>query len=540
MLRKVRQAVSLASLVLALSSTVAFGQGTLRIAMTVSDIPLTDGAPDQGTEGANFAGYTLYDPLISYDLASATKAAGLRPALATSWHVDPDDKTKWIFDLRKGVTFHDGTPFNADSVIFNIERAFNKESPVYDASFERQVKTYLPALVSWRKIDDYTVELGTAKPDSLFVHQLPRLLIASNGQYEKVGRDWSAFRENPSGTGPWRFGKLVQHQRLELLPNTDYWEKARVPKLDRLVLLPIPEASARTAALLSGRVDWIETPSPETIDTLKQSGFVVSTNAIPHVWPYHLSHLPGSPFSDVKVRQAFNLAIDREGLVKLLHGLAVPAAGAIPPSSAWFGDPSLKITYDPERAKELLAEAGYGPDHPLKVTAAISTSGSGQMFPMMMNEFIQENLRDIGVEMELKVYDWETLRSMRRMGAQAPENEGIVMLNASYSTQDPYTGILRFLTEDEIAPKGSNWGNVSDPEIAALVGQLRGEFDISKQDAIVAKIHTLDVDQAHFIWVVHDGGARALSSDVEGHVHAQSWFVDFSPISMKSKDEPAK
>lgn len=533
MLRRARRAISLASLVFALSSAVAFAQGTLRVGMTVSDIPLTDGAPDQGTEGANFAGYTLYDPLISYDLSDATKAAGLRPALATSWKVDPNDKTKWIFELRRDVAFHDGSPFNADSVIFNIERAFDKKSPVYDASFDRQIRSYLPSLSAWRKIDDYTVELTTARPDSLFVYQLPRLLIASNGQYDKVGRNWDAFRQNPSGTGAWRFGAVVPHQRLELLPNKTYWDKERIPKLDRLVLLPIPEASARTAALLSGRVDWIETPSPETVDMLQKRGFLVSRNAIPHVWPYHLSHLPGSPFADVKVRQAINLAIDRDGLVKLLQGLAVPAVGTVPPESPWFGNPGFRISYDPKRAKELLAEAGYGPNNPLKVTAAISTAGSGQMFPMMMNEFIQENLRDIGVEMKLEVFEWEALRSKRRVGAQAPENKGIVMLNASYSTQDPYTGILRYLTEEEIAPKGSNWGSTRDPVIEKLVDELRGEFDVAKQDPIVAKIHARHVDQANFIWVVHDGGARALSNKIAGHVHAQSWFVDFSPISMK-------
>lgn len=533
MLWKVGQAISLASVMLAISSAGAHSQGTLRVGMTVADIPLIDGAPDQGTEGAKFAGYTLYDPLVSYDLSSATSAAGLRPALATSWRVDPEDNTKWIFELRRDVTFHDGSPFNADSVIFNLDRALDRDSPVYDASFERQIRSYLPSLKSWRKIDDHTIELTTNTPDSLFVHQLPRLLIASDGQYEKVGRDWDAFRQNPSGTGAWRFGALVPRQRLELLPNEEYWDEERVPKLERLVLLPIPEASARTAALLSGRVDWIETPSPETVETLKNGGFEVSTNAIPHVWPYHLSHLPESPFADVRVRQALNLAIDRKGLVELLNGLAVPAVGTIPPESAWFGEPEFRISYDPERAKALLAEAGYGPDEPLRVTAAISTAGSGQMFPLMMNEFIQENFRDIGVEMRLEVFEWEALRSKRRLGAQDLENQGIVMLNASYSTQDPYTGILRYLTEDEVAPRGSNWGSTRDPQIEALVEELRGEFDVSKQDDLVAKIHARHVDQANFIWVVHDGGSRAFSEKVDGHVHAQSWFVDFSPISIK-------
>src|ERR1700730_15130488 len=98
--------------VAALAITPALAQGTLRVAMTLADIPLTDGAPDQGTEGERFSGFTIYDPLISYDLSSADKAANLRPALATEWHPLEEDRTKWIFNLRQGVKFHDGSDFN--------------------------------------------------------------------------------------------------------------------------------------------------------------------------------------------------------------------------------------------------------------------------------------------------------------------------------------------------------------------------------------------------------------------------------------------
>jgi len=511
----------------------AFAQGTLRVAMTLADIPLTDGAPDQGTEGVRFSGYTIYDPLISYDLSSADKAANLRPALATEWHPLENDNTKWIFKLRQGVKFHDGSDFNADSVIFNLERALNKDFAAYDASFERQLKIYLVSLKSWRKIDDYTIELTTKQPDSLLPYQMPRFLIASPAQYEKLGRNWDEFRKQPSGTGPWKMETLVPRQRMELVANKEYWDKDRVPKLDRLVLLPIPEVSARTAALLSDRVDWAESPSPDTVEKLKQAGMTISTNGIPHVWPYTLSELPDSPFADIRVRKAFNLAIDREGLVEVLNGLAVPAIGNVTPDSPWFGTPSFQAKYDPEEAKKLLAEAGYGPDKPLKVKAAISTSGSGQMYPLIMNEFIQENLRDVGVELELEVFEWEALRGRRRVGAQAEENKGITILNNSYSTNDPYVAVLRYVTPEEIAPKGSNWGSIRDEEIERLAGEIRQTFDPAKQDELMAKLHTRFVDQAHFVWIVHDVGSRALSPKVKGHVHAKSWFVDFSPISIE-------
>ena len=104
----------------------------LRIAMTLADIPATDGAPDQGTEGIRFMGYTMYDPLVAWDLSSATAPAKLVPGLATKWYQDPADPTKWIFELRQGVKFHDGSDFNADAVIFTLDRTLNDKSPAFD------------------------------------------------------------------------------------------------------------------------------------------------------------------------------------------------------------------------------------------------------------------------------------------------------------------------------------------------------------------------------------------------------------------------
>src|SRR5258708_16731762 len=164
----------------------------LRIAMTLADIPLADGVPDQGTEGIRFMGYTLYDPLIMWDLSSADRPARLIPGLATAWRRDPGDPTKWIFELRRGVKFHDGSEFTADAVIFNLERALNDQAPYYDRSFRGLVQVSIPSVASWRKLDDYTVELTTNGIDGLMPYQLNRFLIASPAQDETVRRDWQA------------------------------------------------------------------------------------------------------------------------------------------------------------------------------------------------------------------------------------------------------------------------------------------------------------------------------------------------------------
>jgi peptide/nickel transport system substrate-binding protein len=146
---------------------------------------------------------------------------------------------------------------------------------------------------------------------------------------------------------------------------------------------------------LSGAVDWAELPAPDTVPKLKQAGFTVATNTIPHFWPYTFSLLPDSPFRDIRVRKALNLAVDRDGLVQLLNGLAVPSVANVTPKHPWFGNPSFAIKFDPVEARKLLKEAGYDDSHRLKFKVAISTSGSGQMYPLIMNEFIQQNLADV-------------------------------------------------------------------------------------------------------------------------------------------------
>jgi ABC-type transport system substrate-binding protein len=161
------------------ASAQAQPQQTLRIAMTVADIPATDGAPDQGTEGIRFMGYTLYDPLIMWDLSSATAAARLVPGLATKWYQDPADPTKWIFELRQGVTFHDGSTFNADAVIFTLDRALDEKSPSFDRVGRNTMIASLWPIAAYRKIDAYKVEMQTKGVDTLMPSLLNRIMIAS-------------------------------------------------------------------------------------------------------------------------------------------------------------------------------------------------------------------------------------------------------------------------------------------------------------------------------------------------------------------------
>src|SRR5690606_32216262 len=148
-----------------------------------------------------------------------------------------------------------------------------------------------------------TVEFTTKDADSFFPFQVCYILMASPAAWDRAGRDWNTFGEAPSGTGPWRLTRLVPRERAEFEPNEDYWDASRVPKLDKVITFPIPDPSARTAAILSGQVDWIEQPAPDSIPRLKQQGLEIVSNVYPHIWPYHLNRLPDSPWNDIRVRK---------------------------------------------------------------------------------------------------------------------------------------------------------------------------------------------------------------------------------------------
>ncbi len=522
-----------ALLPLALAAAPARAQApgcTLRVGMTLADLPTQNGAPDQGTEGLRFMGYTLYDALVNWDLSSADHAATLAPGLASSWTVDEADRTRWTIRLRPGVRFHDGAPVDADAVLWNLEKVLNKDAPQYSPAVVAQVLWRIPGIAGYRKIDDMTLELTTKGLDATLPYQLTGLLIASPARWREAG-SWEAFGRNPSGTGPWKAAEYVPRDHALLARNDAYWDKARVPRCAGLMLRPVPDATTRTAALLSGQLDWIESPAPDTVERLKAGGMVVLTGTMPHSWPYTLNRLPGSPLNDIRVRKALNLAIDRDGMVELLSGLAQPATAVVAKGTPWYGTPSFQVRYDPAEAKRLLAEAGYGPNKPLHLRFMISTSGSGQMYPLPMNEFVQQNLADVGVTLELEVLEWQALRTRRDAGgAKGPGGKGIDAINNSWNSMDPISAFLRHVDSTATPPAGLNWGFLVDPELDALVKEAREAFDPRAQDAVLAKIDTRMVDQADWIFVVHDVNPRVVTRKVQGVVEAQSWYVDFSPV----------
>jgi len=517
----------------------------LRIAMTAADIPRTLGQPDQGFEGNRFTGIPMYDALTHWDLSKADAPSILIPGLALSWAVDAKDKTKWIFKLRPNVKFHDGSAFNADAVVWNVRKVLDKDAVHFDASQVGVTASRMPTLRSARKIDDLTVELTTSEPDAFLPLNLTNLFMASPAHWQKkfdaaagatpadkAKTAWTAFAADASGSGPFKMTRFVPRERLEVAANKAYWDPARVPKIDRVVMIPMPEANARTAALLSGQVDWIEAPSPDAMPQIQSRGYKVYFNQQPHVWPWQLSFAEGSPWLDKRVRQAANLCVDRTGLLKLLGGMMSIPKGTVPPGHPWWGNPKFDITYDPDAAKKLMSEAGWSAAKPLKVKVQISASGSGQMQPLPMNEFVQQSLKACYFDVQFDVIEWNTLFTNWRKGAKDPSANGANATNVSFAAMDPFFAMVRFTSTKTFPPTSNNWGYFGNAEFDKLIADARGAFDDKARDAALAKLHARIVEEAPFVWIAHDVGPRAMSAKVKGVVQPRSWFIDIATMSM--------
>jgi len=517
----------------------------LRIAMTAADIPRTLGQPDQGFEGNRFTGIPMYDSLTQWDLSKADAPSVLIPALSTSWAVDAKDKTKWVFKLRNDVKFHDGSAFNADAVVWNVRKVLDKDAVHFDASQVGVTASRMPTLRSARKIDDFTVELTTSEPDAFLPINLTNLFMASPAHWQKKfdaapgatpadksKAAWIAFAADASGSGPFKMARFVPRERLEMVANKTYWDAKRVPKIDRVVLMPMPEANARTAALLSGQVDWIEAPSPDAMASIQARGNKIYFNQQPHVWPWQLSFAEGSPWLDKRVRHAANLCVDRLGLMKLLGGMMAVPKGTVPPGHPWWGNPKFDIRYDVPAAQKLMAEAGHSAAKPLKVKVQISASGSGQMQPLPMNEFVQQSLKQCHFDVQFDVIEWNTLFTNWRKGAKDPSANGANATNVSFAAMDPFFAMVRFTSTKTFPPVSNNWGYYGNAEVDKLIADARNSFDGAARDAALAKLHARIVEEAPFVWIAHDVGPRAMSPKVKGVVQPRSWFIDIAPMSM--------
>ncbi|GLW11253.1 hypothetical protein Misp01_63810 [Microtetraspora sp. NBRC 13810] len=366
----------------------------------------------QGFEGDRFVNFQLYDGLTRYDLKQADKSPQIVPGLATSWDTSPDGRT-WTFHLRQGVTFTDGTPFDADAVIFGFDRLLKKDSPSYYPAAAGAAGLWTGQIKSYEKVDDRTVRITTPQPSGHLLTDLTFLTFPSPTAVGKYGNQ--GFALHPVGTGPFRFSSLQPGQQLVLLPNKDYWGGA--PKLGKLVLRPVPDPGARTVALRSGEVNWIEYPSPDDIESLTSAGYSLLANDYDHLW-YCTFDQAKKPWNDVRVRQAANYAIDRKSIAgDLLKGTAAPAYQHAPAATEAYDAANDVYSYDPAKARSLLAEAGVAGG--FTTTLAVPTGGSGNLIPVPIATALQAQLAKIGIDVRIQKVEWSALLADLNAGKPA-------------------------------------------------------------------------------------------------------------------------
>ncbi|NLY53437.1 MAG: ABC transporter substrate-binding protein [Firmicutes bacterium] len=328
----------------------------------------------------------IFDPLIENAADSQ-----FEPALATRWEAISD--TVWEVELRTGVQFHDGVEFTADDVKYTIERILDPsknspQAPNYNSIVRVEVK------------NDHLLHIHTEEPYPVLPARLANLRIVPKHYVEQVGDE--RFKREPIGTGPYKLVKWDKDEQVVLKANENYWRGE--PEIKEVIFKAIPEAASRVMALQAGQVDIAVNIPPHQVEQVNKSGkaAIVAVPSTRFLLAQFMMH-EGSPFADQRVRLAVNLAVDVESIIdNLLGGNATPMTQTL--SDLDFGhNPNLKAYgYDPERAKELLAEAGYADGFRFTMLAPTGR----YMMDKEVAEAVKSQLEAVGLQVDLKLPEW--------------------------------------------------------------------------------------------------------------------------------------
>ncbi len=465
----------------------------------------------------------IYESLLKEDLTDPSAASvKLAPALAESWTVSDDGKV-WTFVLRDGVKFHDGTPFNAEAVKFNFDRFLDEKAP----QFYAKAKGFMAGFTAWidkvEIVDPKTIRVTLKKPNFEWfqsgLQSYGQFLIMSPTAIQKHGNENMAL--NPVGTGPFKFVTREQGVKIELARNDDYW--GTKAKLDGIILRPLEDPATRVNALLAGEVNMITTPPWDEIDSLKAEGFVLSTNMnVPSIWYIHLN-TRNPALKDVRVRQAINYAFNREGMAKeVMRGTASPAYGMLSRGTYAFDAADTTYKYDPEKAKKLLAEAGY--KEGTELSFEILKYGLGEM----AEQWFQRDMKAVGINVQLVKNEWVTY--MHNWAKGMPETTA--MNEMGWGTSIPsWTGVVTRC--DTLPPAGTNSGWYCNQKVDELFDKALAEKDQAAATKYYREANKIIMEDAAFVPMFHDQQPVFLAPSVKGFVNpAQDWF-DLSTVSIE-------
>ena len=458
----------------------------------------------------------LFNGLVEKDWTADAEYPPITPGLATSWSVSPDGKD-YTFKLRQGVKFHDGTPFNAEAANFNFQRMTNPQHPYYDAQVGSTARGVLKGLKTSKVVDEYTFEIDLSEPNTGFIEavaSLPNYYIESPAAFEKYGKD--AIGQHAVGTGPFKLVEWVRGQRTVMARNDDYWGKK--PYVDQMVYRPIIEPAARAAALKAGEVQIAWDLPVDQVDSFKSDPkFKVYLRGIPATKVIECWQKSG-PFSDKKVRKAVNMAIDRKTLAEVvLKGTAVPATQLYGIGSASY-DKSLPMfeTYDPAGAKKLLAETKF----PSGFSFYIITSPENEPIAgaLQAYEFVQANLSEIGVNMDIRVRD-NAVMGEAYMRPKADDE--CVTFDRGYDTD--YILDMGY-NGKSCVPNGMNDQCYNDPDVTALMEKAYTAPSIEEWRSLHQQAQKLIIADSGSIPLVHGLRPMGALATVRNWLPAKAWL----------------
>jgi peptide/nickel transport system substrate-binding protein len=434
----------------------------------------------------------LYDGLVERD-----PDMKLVPGLATSWELVDD--TTWEFKLREGVNFHNGEPFNADTVVAWFERLQTVGDRIqeYNSSISQ-----IDSVDSVEKVDEYTVRFNTSIPDpvlpgrlsSYFLLVPPKEFIENNGD--------RALIEHGVGTGPYRFVEWVKDDHLTLEANPDYW--GGEPAIKRIEFRPVPEPSSRVAALQAGEAQIADAIPPAVTSQIEQDPNL-DVRSVPEAtrtyWLY-IDTTEGGPLADQRVRQALNYAVDKQTIIdEILNGQAESTASLVTFQSFGYCDVP-EYEYDPEKAKELLAEAGYADGFDVK----INYSPGHYLADQEIMQAIGNYLAEVGINVEYVPHEWANFLSLiqeRNMPGLHYAGKTNLAIDADYM-------FAEFQPE-----KTFGWAYPFQGEIQDLYEREHQEMDDSVRADLACQIQHKFRDEAGLLFLWQQNLVFGVSSQLD-------------------------
>ncbi len=435
---------------------------------------------------------TMYEALYDYKLDMS-----LEPVLATSYEVSKDGM-EYTFHIREGVTFHDGTTLNAEAVKYNFDRITDKKKNL------RKRRGFLH-VTSTEVVDDYTLLIKLDTPFAPMLNKVASLKMISPTALE--GQGDQGIKTKPVGTGAYVFEEWTPGNKLVVRTNENYWKKGS--QIDTLTFKPVTENGARIAMLQTGEADYIYPMPTEQVKAVEGDKNIEVIEGSSTIARFTFLNISKEIFSDVRVRQAINYAIDKEAYAKVVKsGYAVPLTSHVP-SPIYYQVPQPEYKYDLEKAKKLMAEAGYPDGFKTHVWAPNDTENMKGM------QFIRQQLAQIDIDVEVVPMEEGTL-SESIYGAKTPEESKVNMWYVSWSAFDIDGATSRLFHSTNIPPTAPNVSYYMSPEADALIDAGAVETDPQKRAEIYAELQKVIWNDAPWIFMGSDILLSAKRSTTEG------------------------